>query len=107
PVIDALLEATGTEFTVAAPAFPDTGRTVYQGNLFVGTERLDESSLRNHPLTPMTDANVLRLLEPQTTRRVGLVPFADVAAGTEWVRQRIDELRAEGVHIAVLDTVSN
>lgn len=107
PVIDALMDTLGVEFTIAAPAFPDTGRIVYNGTLFVGTTRLDESSMRDHPLTPMTDANVVRLLRPQSAHEVGLVPFADIAEGPGRVRSTLDALRADGVGIAVVDTVTN
>jgi uncharacterized protein YgbK (DUF1537 family) len=73
PVIDALMNALQTDFTIACPAFPETGRTIYNGYLFVGDVPLNESGMRDHPLTPMTDANLVRVLQAQTRRSVGLM----------------------------------
>lgn len=83
PVIDALLEALGEKCTIACPAMPANGRTVYQGHLFVGDRLLSESSMKDHPLTPMRDANLLRVLRPQTHRPVSLIPHGVVRAGSE------------------------
>lgn len=103
PVAEALLAALGADFTVATPAYPRNGRTVYLGHLFVGGELLSDSGMRNHPLTPMMDSNLVRVLAAQTRGRVGLVPFADVEAGAEGVAARITALRAEGARHAILD----
>ena len=78
PVADALLDALHEPFTIACPAFPTNGRTIYHGYLFVGGELLSESGMRNHPITPMTDASLVRVLQRQTTGRVGLIPFSTV-----------------------------
>ena len=110
PVTDALLDALhgqGEGFTVACPAFPDNGRTVFKGHLFVGDELLQDSGMRNHPLTPMTDSNLVRVLQAQTRRKVGLVPYSVVAEGAQAVRERFAALQAQGVSIAVLDAISN
>jgi uncharacterized protein YgbK (DUF1537 family) len=107
PVIDAAMDDLGTTMTIAAPAFPDAGRTVRHGTLFVGDVPLSESSMRTHPLTPMTDSDVVRLLSPQTRRRVGLLSSDDIASGSVRVRERLDELKSMGVQIAVVDTTSN
>ncbi|MEU9866052.1 3-oxo-tetronate kinase [Streptomyces sp. NPDC047971] len=107
PVTEALMDALGTDFTVATPAFPDNGRTVFKGHLFVGDVLLAASGMRNHPLTPMTDSNLVSVLAAQTTRPVGLVDHAVVAGGTEAIRSRIAELRANGVATAIVDAVSN
>ena len=110
PVIDALLDALhgqGAGFTVACPAFPDNGRTVFKGHLFVGDELLQDSGMRNHPLTPMTDSNLVRVLQAQTRRKVGLVPYNVIAEGAQAVRERFAALQAQGVSIAVLDAISN
>ncbi|MDM0014399.1 four-carbon acid sugar kinase family protein [Variovorax sp. J22P168] len=107
PVTDALLDALGSDFTIATPAFPDNKRTVFKGYLFVGDQLLDESGMQNHPLTPMTDPNLVRVLQAQTRRRVGLIDHAVVAAGAEAIRGRIAQLRGEGVGIAIVDAVSN
>ncbi|MFF9373072.1 3-oxo-tetronate kinase [Streptomyces griseoluteus] len=107
PVAEALMDALGTDFTVATPAFPDNGRTVFKGHLFVGDVLLSESGMRDHPLTPMTDSNLVEVLGAQTTRPVGLVDHTVVAGGADAVRARIAELRSRGVAFAVVDAVSN
>ncbi|AVH55817.1 MULTISPECIES: 3-oxo-tetronate kinase [Streptomyces] len=107
PVTEALMDALDADFTVATPAFPDNGRTVFKGHLFVGDVLLGESSMRHHPLTPMTDSNLVSVLGAQTTRPVGLIDHTVVAGGADAIRARIDELRAEGVEMAIADAVSN
>ena len=81
PVTDALMDALQADFTIACPAFPETGRTICHGYLFVGDQLLSESGMKDHPLTPMTDANLVRVLAPQTRRKVGLIGYATVANG--------------------------
>ena len=107
PVADALREALGTRLVPVCPAFPANGRTVYQGHLFVGTTLLNESGMENHPLTPMRDANLVRVLGRQTRERVGLVPFASVERGVEAVRAALTVLENDGVAYAILDSVSD
>ena len=107
PVAEALMEALGCDFTIATPAFPDNGRTVFKGHLFVGDVLLSDSGMKDHPLTPMTDANLVRVLQAQSRRRVGLIDHAVVARGAAAVRERIAALRAAGVGLAVVDAVSN
>jgi len=107
PVTEALMDALGTDFTIATPAFPDNKRTVFKGYLFAGDGLLNESGMQNHPLTPMTDPNLVRVMQAQTKRRVGLIDYAVVARGAEAVRERIAALRAEGVGVAVVDAISN
>ncbi|MEV0529517.1 3-oxo-tetronate kinase [Streptomyces sp. NPDC050439] len=107
PVTEALMDALGTDFTVATPAFPDNGRTVFKGHLFVGDVLLGESGMRHHPLTPMTDSNLVSVLGAQTARPVGLIDHTVVAAGAEAIRERFDTLREEGVGAAIVDAVSN
>ncbi|WP_187394992.1 3-oxo-tetronate kinase [Pigmentiphaga aceris] len=107
PVAEALMDALGTDFTIATPAFPDNGRTVFKGHLFVGDVLLHESGMQNHPLTPMTDPNLVRVLQAQCKRRVGLIDYRTVSQGADAVRARIDALRAEGVSLAVVDAISN
>jgi uncharacterized protein YgbK (DUF1537 family) len=107
PVTDALMDAMGCDFTIATPAFPDNGRTVFKGHLFVGDALLSDSGMKNHPLTPMTDANLVRVLQAQCRRTVGLIDYRTVAAGAEAVRARIEALRRGGVGIAVVDALSN
>jgi len=107
PVTEALMEALDTDFTIACPAFPENGRTVFKGYLFVGDELLHESGMRNHPLTPMTDSNLVRVLQSQTRRRVGLIDHRTVGQGASAITQRIVALRSEGVAMAVVDATSN
>ncbi len=107
PVLEALMDATGCTFTVVTPAFPDAGRTVFKGHLFVGDVLLSDSGMRNHPLTPMTDSNLMRVLQAQCRRRVGLIEQAVVAAGEAAIRVRMDELRGSGFGLAIVDAVRN
>ncbi|WP_442593401.1 3-oxo-tetronate kinase [Parapusillimonas sp. JC17] len=107
PVTEALMEALGTTFTIATPAFPDNGRSVFKGHLFVGDDLLSESSMRHHPLTPMTDANLVRVLQAQCRQRVGLVDHRYLRQGAETVRQRFAELSQEGVGVAIVDAIDN
>lgn len=105
PVADALLEAMGADFTIFCPAFPETGRSIYKGYLFVGDVLLNESGMENHPLNPMTDANLVRVLQRQTPNKAGLVQLSSVRAGTDAIRQRFEDLREEGIRHAVVDAV--
>ncbi len=107
PVTEALMDALGTAFTIATPAFPDNGRTVFKGYLFAGNVLLSESGMQNHPLTPMTDPNLVRVMQAQTKRRVGLLDHTVVARGPEAIRERMAALQAEGVAVAVVDATSN
>ncbi|HSV50658.1 MAG TPA: 3-oxo-tetronate kinase [Burkholderiaceae bacterium] len=108
PVAEALMDALQTDFTIATPAFPDNQRTVFKGNLFVGDLLLNESGMQHHPLTPMTDPNLVRVLQAQVAgRKVGLIDYTVVARGAQAVAARIAVLRAEGVGIAVVDAISN
>jgi uncharacterized protein YgbK (DUF1537 family) len=107
PVADALMDALGADIAIACPAFPDNGRTIFRGHLFVGDVLLSDSGMREHPLTPMTDANLVRVLQPQTRRRVGLLAQPIVSRGPGAVRERLDALRAEGAGLAVADAVAN
>ena len=107
PVTEALMDALGTDFTVATPAFPDNARTVFKGHLFVGDVLLAESGMRNHPLTPMLDSNLVRVLQAQCKHPVGLLDYSVVAQGEAAIGQRIEQLRAQGVRIAIVDALSN
>jgi uncharacterized protein YgbK (DUF1537 family) len=103
PVTEALADALGADFAVATPAYPRNARTVYLGHLFVGDRLLSESGMQNHPLTPMTDANLVRVLAAQTRGSVGLLSTADVEAGAQALRARCAALRAAGHRHAILD----
>jgi len=107
PVAEALMQALGTSFTIACPAFPANGRTIYKGHLFVGDALLSDSGMRHHPLTPMTDANLVRVLQQQVKGKVGLVEAATVAQGPQAIRARCGVLRQEGFNFAVVDALSN
>ncbi len=107
PVTEALMNALGTRFTVASPAFPDNQRTVFKGHLFVGDVLLNESGMQHHPLTPMADANLVRVLQAQCRGKVGLIDYKTVAAGEAAIRQRMGALQAEGVAMAIVDALSN
>jgi uncharacterized protein YgbK (DUF1537 family) len=107
PVTDALMQALGTSFTIACPAFPENGRTIFRGYLYVGDVLLSESGMKDHPLTPMTDANLVRVLQAQTRHRVGLARYDSVARGPAALRERFAALQREGYAIAVVDAVSN
>ncbi len=107
PVTEALMDALGTDFTIACPAFPENGRTIFKGYLFAGDVPLDESGMRNHPLTPMTDANLVRVLQAQSRRKVGLIDYTVVARGVSAIRERIAALKAQGVGIAIVDAIGD
>jgi 3-dehydrotetronate 4-kinase len=107
PVMDALRADCGDRIVLVTPAFPETGRTVYQGNLFVGSLPLNESPLRDHPLNPMHDSNLVRVLARQSKTKVGLVDLATVTRGPAAVRARMDELASGGFGAAIIDAVSD
>jgi uncharacterized protein YgbK (DUF1537 family) len=107
PVADALLKRLGSGFALACPAFPTNGRTIYLGHLFVGNALLNESGMENHPLTPMTDANLVRVLGRQTDGAVGLVPFATVEQGAAATRQAMMRLAEQGRRYAIVDAVTD
>lgn len=107
PVAEALMRQTGANQTIYCPAFPENGRSVFMGNLFVGREPLAESSMKDHPLTPMRDSNLLRLLTPQVTGRVGLVDRLCVAKGPEAIRSELDRLAKQDVAHVIIDAVTD
>src|SRR5688500_1301133 len=103
PVADALLDALGEPFTVATPAYPRNGRTVYKGNLFVGDVPLAESGMKDHPLTPMRDSNLVRVLGTQTRRPVALVPAVVMDAGAAAIRKKLQAMQGYAILDAVRD----
>jgi len=107
PVADALLDELGARFALVCPAFPDNHRRVYQGHLFVGDKLLSESSMKDHPLTPMRDSSLPRLLGAQTAKRVGLITHEQVSAGVESITLAIAELARQGVSYGVVDALGN
>jgi len=105
PVMDALAGDAGDAIVLVTPAFPETKRTVYQGNLFVGSVPLNESPLKDHPLNPMHDANLVRVLGRQSHRRIGLVDLATVVHGPEAIGHRLKDLAGQGIGAAIVDAV--
>ncbi|MCL8486295.1 MULTISPECIES: 3-oxo-tetronate kinase [Bradyrhizobium] len=105
PVMDALAGDAGDPIVLVTPAFPETKRTVYQGNLFVGAVPLNESPLKDHPLNPMHDANLVRVLGRQSRRRIGLVDLATVVHGPEAIGHRLQELAGQDFGAAIIDAV--
>lgn len=106
PVTEALLELTGGGVTIACPAFPRAGRTVYCGYLFVNGVPLNESPMKDHPLTPMHDANLVRVLQRQCTLPVGLVAWPAVAQGVSAIRAAI-EAGAASHRIFIVDALAD
>ncbi|MEP6969056.1 MAG: 3-oxo-tetronate kinase [Betaproteobacteria bacterium] len=107
PVTEALMDALNTDFTIATPAFPDNKRSVFKGYLFVGDVLLNESGMQNHPLTPMRDPNLVRVMQAQTKRKVDLIDYSAVATSADAVKARVVELRRQGVGVAIVDAVTN
>jgi uncharacterized protein YgbK (DUF1537 family) len=107
PVGDALLEALGARQAIYCPAFPENGRTIFFGHLFVGDLLLSDTHMRHHPLNPMTDASLVRVLARQTRHKVGLVALKQVQAGSATLRAALDRLAAEGVAHVVVDAVAD
>lgn len=105
PVTEALSAAAGGGLVLVTPAFPETGRTVYFGHLFVNGEPLNESPLKDHPLNPMHDANLVRVMTRQSRGAVGLIDLPAIAAGPDTVRARLEALQVTGVKTAIADAV--
>lgn len=105
PVTEALLDRLDADFTLICPAFPANGRRVFQGHLFVDDMLLSDSPMKDHPLTPMRDASLVRLMRAQSQWPVGLIPLSDVMAGPQAITRKIDELRAKGIRHAVIDAI--
>jgi uncharacterized protein YgbK (DUF1537 family) len=106
-VADALLDELGFDFTIACPAFPETGRTIYMGHLFVGEVLLSESSMRHHPLTPMRDSNLVNVLARQTPHKTGLVTHDVVKQGTRAIASAFAGLQAHGIRHAIVDAIED
>jgi uncharacterized protein YgbK (DUF1537 family) len=107
PVTELLLRELGTSFTIACPAFPDNGRTVYRGHLFVHDQLLNESGMQHHPLTPMTDPNIVRVLAAQTSLPVDLVRLNLVRQGEKAVSQEFSRRQGQPPAVAITDASSN
>ncbi len=105
PVADALADALDAHKVIVCPAFPGTGRSIYQGYLFVNDVLLNESGMENHPLTPMTDANLRRLMTAQSQHEVGLVPADTVFSGAAAISQRLEAEHQSGKRMIVVDAM--
>jgi len=105
PVTDALLAALGETQTVISPSLPVNGRTVYQGYLFVADQLLSESGMRHHPVTPMTDSNLVRLMKRQAKGQAAVINAAQLDQGADAVRAQLDTLKAQGINYVVLDAL--
>lgn len=103
PVCDALAEALDAHKVIVCPAFPGTGRSIYQGHLFVNDKLLSESGMENHPLTPMTDPDIRRWLAPQTRFEVGHVAASDVWHGPDGIKAALDREHDAGKRLIVVD----
>jgi uncharacterized protein YgbK (DUF1537 family) len=107
PVAEALMADIGAQQTIYCPAFPENGRSIFMGTLFVGEQPLSQSSMKDHPLTPMRDSNLMRLLSPQVKGRVGLINRLTVAQGPDAIRVRMAQLHGEDVAHVVIDAVAD
>jgi uncharacterized protein YgbK (DUF1537 family) len=107
PVGEALADALGVKGVVACPAFPTVGRTVYQGHLFVKDRLLNESGLQNHPLNPMTDADIRRWLAFESKATVGLITWPTVHAGHVRISEALTDAAAEGHKLVIVDAISD
>lgn len=107
PVAEALMDRLGADLALACPAFPTNKRTVYMGNLFVGDLPLAESPMKDHPLTPMRDSNLVRVLQRQTKLKVGLVPFAEVDKGADAITSAFESAKARGERFVIVDAITD
>jgi 3-dehydrotetronate 4-kinase len=107
PVAEALLNALGSDFTLFCPAFPEAGRTIFKGYLFVGDVLLSESGMRDHPLTPMRDPSLVRVLQRQSRGKVGLVQHATVAKGPAAIAEAFAKLKQDGFRHAIVDAIAD
>ena len=107
PVTDAIMEELNVDFTIACPSFPDAGRTVFYGHMFVNGKPLNESGMEKHPLTPMIDHNLVRWLDFQTKHNVGLIDYETINKGVKSVEDKVNNLKIEGYKYAIVDTINN
>lgn len=107
PVAEALMARFGVDFTIACPAFPANGRTIYRGHLFVLDRLLSESPMKDHPLTPMRDSDLVRVLGRQTKRKVGLIGYETVSGGAEKIRVGFEAAKRDGMALAIVDALDD
>lgn len=107
PVTDALLDALGEDFTIVCPALPVNGRTVFNGHLFVLGQLLSESGMRHHPVTPMTNSNLMALMDTQSKGEAGLINYQEIEQGADKIIEGFTQLKAQGKRYAVVDAFKN
>jgi uncharacterized protein YgbK (DUF1537 family) len=107
PVAEALLDALGSDFTIYCPAFPTLGRSIFKGYLYVGDVLLSESGMKDHPLTPMRDPSLVRVLQRQSKGKVGLVQQATVDKGPGALAAAFAKLKADGFRHAIVDAITD
>jgi len=107
PVAEMLMTELEAKQTIYCPAFPENGRSIFMGHLFVGEQLLSESPMKDHPLTPMRDSSLVRLLEPQVRDKVGLANRLMVAKGPAALTARLQALASDGVAHVIVDAVSD
>ncbi|MCB1509885.1 MAG: four-carbon acid sugar kinase family protein [Hyphomicrobiaceae bacterium] len=107
PVAEALLEKLGDDLAVVCPAFPTNKRTIFRGHLFVGDQLLSDSPMKDHPLTPMRDANLVSVMQAQSRSKVGLVAYEAVDAGPQAITAAFDAARASGQRFVVCDAIND
>ena len=107
PVAEALIEKLGGEAAFVCPAFPTNKRTIYKGHLFVGDQLLSDSPMKDHPLTPMRDANLVTVMGRQTKLPVGLVPFDVVTNGEDAINAAVAGAVKDGKRFLVIDAITD
>ena len=107
PVAEALADALDAHSVIVCPAFPGTGRSIYQGHLFVKDVLLNESGMQNHPLTPMTDPDIRRVLAAQSSSPIGHVDAATVLMGAHAIRALLESEAAAGKRLIVVDALQD
>ncbi|GEM77969.1 3-oxo-tetronate kinase [Vibrio superstes] len=105
PVVEALKTRLSQPSVLLCPALPVNGRTVYQGHLFVFDRLLSESGMRSHPITPMTESNLLRVIGSQSAAKAGLISWHDIAQ--QRIKEKQAELELAGKELIICDSVSD
>ncbi len=107
PVSEALMRELDADQTIYCPAFPENGRSIYMGYLYTGSQLLSDGPMKDHPLTPMRDSNLARLLSPQVTGAVGNVAYPEVRRGAGEIAASLARLKTEGVSHVILDAIED
>ncbi len=105
PIGEALMETTKTDRVTFCPAFPEYSVTIFQGRMFLGGIMLGESGKRFDPVTPMTNSNLVEVLQAQSKKKVGLIPHSQLAAGKDSCNTYIDKQVADGTNLFIIDAV--